>query len=122
LEKELRSFFSKHPGVPRAPMFPTLASVGTGGRHGLSGQFANIMTKAGIQGKKTQHAQGGHVLSNLSFHSLRHSFNSALANKGVPQELRQRLSGHASAEMNKLYTHHEIETLRQAIALIPGVK
>ena len=59
--------------------------------------------------------------TSLTFHSLRHSFNSAMANAGVSQEVRQRLTGHASAEMNKLYTHHELAPLRAAISAIPGI-
>jgi integrase len=112
----------KKPGIGKTPMFPSLAGKGTGGKLGLSGRFAAIMEKAGIEGKITQHAKGGRALSNLSFHSLRHSFNSAMANAGVSQEIRQQLTGHASAEMNKLYTHHELEPLRAAIAAIPNVR
>jgi len=114
LERELL----KKPGVGKAFLFPSLAGKGTGGAHGLSGRFAAIMDKAGIERKIIQHANG-RALSNLSFHSLRHSFNSALANAGVSQEIRQKLTGHASAETNKLYTHHELVPLRSAIALIP---
>jgi integrase len=44
-----------------------------------------------------------------------------MANKGVSQELRQKLTGHASAEMNRAYTHHELEPLRAAIALLPSI-
>jgi integrase len=75
------------------------------------------MKKAGIEGKRIE-ASGGRTLSSLSFHSLRHSFNSAMANAGVAQEIRQKLTGHSSAEMNKRYTHHELEPLRAAIGLI----
>jgi hypothetical protein len=50
---------------------------------------------------------------------LRHSFISALANSGVSSELRRRLSGHASEEMHAVYTHHELETIRQAVSAIP---
>jgi integrase len=103
-------------------MFPALAGKNTGGRFGLSGRFAAVMEKAGIEGKITQHAKGGRALSNLSFHSLRHSFNSAMANGGVSQEIRQKLTGHASAETNKLYTHHELEALRAAVSTLPAVK
>ncbi len=59
--------------------------------------------------------------ASLTFHSLRHSFNSAMANAGVSQEIRMKLTGHSSAEMNKGYTHHELEPLRAAIAVIPGI-
>jgi len=53
---------------------------------------------------------------------LRHSFNSAMANAGVSQEIRQQLTGHASSETNKIYTHHEIATLRAAVEKLPDVK
>jgi integrase len=121
LHSELKRELLKRPAIGKAFLFPSLAGKGTGGKHGLSGQFAAIMRKAGVKGKITQHAKGGRALSNLSFHSLRHSFNSALANAGVSQEIRQKLTGHASAEMNKLYTHHELEPLRAAIATLPTV-
>jgi integrase len=77
------------------------------------------MERAGIAPKIT--TKGLRARSSLSFHSLRHSFNSAMANAGVSQEIRQKLTGHASAEVNKLYTHHELEPLRAAIATLPAI-
>jgi integrase len=77
------------------------------------------MEGAGIDGRITR--KGLRSRTSLSFHSLRHSFNSAMANAGVSQEVRQKLTGHASAEMNTVYTHHELEPLRVAIAAIPGI-
>jgi hypothetical protein len=44
-----------------------------------------------------------------------------MANAGVSQEVRMRLTGHMSAEMNRGYTHHELAPLRAAIAQIPAV-
>jgi hypothetical protein len=41
---------------------------------------------------------------------------------GVSQEIRVKLTGHVSAEMNKGYTHHELAPLRAAIGLIPAIK
>ena len=61
-------------------------------------------------------------MSALSFHSLRHSFTSALANVGVAQELRMALTGHRSRDMHQHYTHLELERLRDAIALLPRIK
>jgi len=101
-------------------MFPSLAGKDTGGKHGLSRRFAAIMEKAKIEGKQTQ-ASGGRTLSSLSFHSLRHSFNSAMANAGISQEVQQKLTGHTSAETNKVYTHHELEALRSAVSVIPSI-
>ena len=117
LERELW----KGAGIGKATMFPELAGKGTGGRHGLSGRFAAIMEKAGIEAKRIQ-ASSGRRLSNLSFHSLRHSFNSVMANAGISQEIRQKLTGHTSAETNKVYTHHELEPLRTAVAAIPLIR
>jgi len=121
LHPELESHLLKLPGIGRAFVFPSLAGQGTGGKTGLSGQFATIMDKVGIQGKVTRHTAKGRANKSLSFHSLRHSFNSEMANAGVSQEIRQKLTGHASAEMNKTYTHHDIKTLRTAIDTMPGL-
>jgi integrase len=120
LHPQLEHVLLKNAGIGNAPMFPALVGRGTGGKHGLSGRFNAIMEKAGIEGKRTQ-ASGGRTLSSLSFHSLRHSFNSALANAGVSQEIRQKLTGHASAEMNAIYTHHELAPLRAAVEKLPAL-
>jgi integrase len=122
MHADLKRELFERPGIGKAFLFPSLAGKGTGGKHGLSGRFAAIMERAGIEGKITRHAEGGRATSNLSFHSLRHSFNSAMANAGVSQEIRQKLTGHASAEMNARYTHREMQPLRAAIAAIPSLK
>src|SRR6202035_5671576 len=95
---------------PKAPIFPELHKKPGSGKSGLSMAFKRIMARAGIDGGGLGERLGtaGRNLSALSFHSLRHSFNSALANSGVSQELRQKLTGHASVEMNRLYTHTEL--------------
>ena len=106
-------------GIAKAPVFPTLAGK-VGAR--LSDQFKRIMEHANIRGRILREANGeGRSQSALSFHSLRHSFNAALANAGVGVELRQELIGHSSLEMNRLYTHPDIEKKRQAVALIPTI-
>jgi hypothetical protein len=45
-----------------------------------------------------------------------------LANAGVSQEVRMRMTGHSTTEINAVYTHHEIGSLREAIELIPRLK
>ena len=109
-------------GIGKAPVFPTLTGKATGGAHGLSGRFTAIMEKAGVKGRLLRGADGkGRKTYSLTFHSLRHSFVSALANAGVAAELRQKLSGHADDRSHARYTHHEIETLRAAVAKVPAV-
>jgi hypothetical protein len=41
-----------------------------------------------------------------------------MANAGVSMELRQRLTGHPSADMNKIYTHHDDVVLRAAVSKV----
>jgi integrase len=79
------------------------------------------MRKARVHGEIVRHTANGRGNTTKSFHSLRHSFNSGLANAGVGRELRQLLTGHASEKMNELYTHREVEPLRAAIAVLPRV-
>jgi len=109
-------------GIAKAPVFPRLAGKSGAGKSGLSMQFKRIMERAKIKGRLLREANGaGRSQSSLSFHSLRHSFNSAMANAGVSSEVRQKLTGHASAKMNAQYTHHELEELRDAVSVIPSI-
>jgi integrase len=109
---------------PKAFLFPTLAGKSGAGKSGLSMSFRRIMERAGVSAGLAREAKGvaGRNLSSRSFHSLRHSFNSSLANSGVSQELRRKLTGHSSDSMNSVYTHLEAETLRGAVELLPHLK
>jgi integrase len=110
-------------GIGKAPVFPSLAGKSGGGKSGLSMAFKRIMERAGVQGRILRKRNGeGRTQSSLSFHSLRHSFNSELANADVSQEIRQKLTGHASPQMNEVYTHRELEPLRKAIAKLPRLR
>jgi integrase len=109
-------------GIGKAPVFPSLAGKSGSGKSGLSSQFGRIMERAGIEGRLLRHGTGaGRSYSSLSFHSLRHSFNSGLANAGVGVELRQELVGHASADMNKTYLHPDVEVMREAVLKLPVI-
>jgi integrase len=123
LHPELEEYLILHAGSdnPAAPVFPELFGKQGSGKTGLSMAFKRIMERAGIKTGLIREKQGaaGRNLSAHSYHSLRHSFNSALANAGVSQELRQKLTGHASEAMNTLYTHHELEVIRNAVQSLP---
>lgn len=113
----------KAPDDPKAPVFPSLYGRAGSGKSGLSESFKRIMGKAGIEIKKRLEAAGdsGRGRNDLSFHSLRHSFNSAMANAGVSQEIRQKLTGHRDSDMNKLYTHLDFPALAAAVDAVPSV-
>jgi integrase len=112
-------------GIGKAPVFPSLIGKSSGGeRSGLSTAFNKIMEQAGIKGRilrRRKKGSAGRTTTSLGFHALRHSFNSALANQGVSQEIRQRLTGHSDQAMNRKYTHHEIKVLRAAVDALPSV-
>ena len=109
-------------GAAEQPLCPTLAAASIGGRAGLSRKFKEILIEAGIENEQMrQGVKKGRSFSAYSFHSLRHTFNTVLMNRGVSQELRMRLSGHKSEEINARYSHAEIATLRAAVAKLPGV-
>jgi integrase len=110
-------------GTDAAPLFPALFTAKIGGQHGLSSQFITIMETAEIDrrtvregtkgGQRAQHAR--------SFHALRHSLTSTLANADVSEEIRRRITGHESAAVHSGYTHHERETLARAVEKMPSV-
>ena len=100
---------------------PSLAGKSTSGKSGLSGAFTRLMEKAGIDPERVD-GKGKRKFSAKTFHSLRHSFNSMLANSGVSQETRMKLIGHASEQINDQYTHIQMETLRRDIENLPSFK
>ena len=107
---------------PERPISPSLAGRGTGGDYGLSKLFQKIMQEAcvdtmRVDAKSVQKIEGkkARTFTRRSFHSIRHSYNSELANAQVPQEVRRKLIGHSGDEMNDIYTHLEKRVFRQAI-------
>jgi integrase len=105
---------------PEVFIMPHMAGLKPGGRHGLSEGFKRIMRKAGLDMEKVKSA-GVRQLSRRTFHALRHSFTSALANQGVAAELRMKLTGHKTEAAHRGYTHHELEKLRAAVEKIPSL-
>jgi integrase len=122
IHPELFDYFLSRsvPDDGRKPLFPHLYKLPGPGKSGLSMKFKRLMARAGIDDGVARHKKGGagRNVSRLSFHSLRHSFTSALANAGVPPELRQKLTGHADDKSHALYSHHEFEVLRGALSTL----
>jgi len=110
-------------GVPHAYVFPDLASKRGGGASGLSKQFRRLMEKAGIKGRLMRRAKGveGRNMSSLSFHSLRHTCATMQAAQGVPEELRMVHLGHSTKAAHRIYTHREVEQLRQIADAVPSI-
>ena len=122
IHAQLEKHLHKLAGTDRPEKYlcPTLKDRDSGGAHGLSQRFKAIMRSAGID-PGTAKGQGSRQFSPLSFHSLRHSFTSHLANAGVSEELRMRLTGHKTRDVHQKYTHNELAVLKRAIEQLPTI-
>ena len=112
-------------GKPSDYLFPKLQPIGTGGNSGLSQSFRRILVNAGIVEElyqKKKEGSVGRTVSPYSFHSLRHSFKTELANKGVAADVRDVLSGHAKPSVAEAYVHRDTSVLMDAIKLLPDLK
>jgi integrase len=110
-------------GTDAEPLFPALFKIRVGGNQGLSAQFIAIMEAGEIDRRNVrQGTKGGQRAQHArSFHALRHSLTSTLANADVSEEIRRRITGHESAAVHSGYTHHERETLARAVEKMPSV-
>jgi integrase len=105
------------------PLCPSLAKRKVSGKYGLSIQFHKIISEAEIK-QETVEAGGeaGHDFNKYTFHSLRHSFVSELANAGIAPDVRQMLAGHSDERSHAVYTHTKMDALRRAIGILPPLK
>lgn len=96
---------------------PSLAGVPSGSPTGLSMQFSEILNAAGVDREVRAKKEGskGQTWTNKTFHSFRHTTNSLLANAGVSDDVRRKLLGHASTQMNARYTHMQVATTAEAL-------
>jgi len=98
-------------------VFPDVASMHETSR---PKKFDRIMRDAGVP-KKVELPDK--QIGVRSFHSLRHSFNTFLARGGISQEVRMQITGHASEEVNNIYTHLGVDVIKRAIEQgIPTIK
>jgi integrase len=93
-------------------LFPTLAALDDSR---VSNGFKRLMKAAKVEAI-VELAPG--VTATRSMHSLRHSFASMLADAGVAEDVRRKLTGHASALVHARYSHHEA-ALTRAVAALP---
>lgn len=54
----------------------------------------------------------------IRIHDLRHTFNTWLAEGGVPEDIRARLVGHSTGRMQDRYTHMAVDHLREYVRII----
>ncbi len=79
---------------------------------------AGLMPKRSRQKRKSGR-DAGRAVSQVSFHSLRHTFVSMLKITGANQSTAKELAGHSSDQVNELYTHLPETALVDAISALP---
>lgn len=82
----------------------------------VSTTFSNLMKKAGVP--RNSVLAGGEKVKR-SFHSLRHTFTSILADAGIPAEIRMKLTGQKDSDVHAGYTHHDSKVLIDAVSKLP---
>ena len=96
----------------------------------LSNQFADILANAGLIEARSHKVEDEtkrkgrdtrRNVSEISFHSLRHTAVSLLKTAGVSSAVAEDLVGHDSAEMNRHYTHIEAPAKRAAVDKLPVI-
>ena len=120
LHPSLFDYLKKQP-IPINPatkVFPTLSKLTGAGRNGLSMKFTRIMKDAGVSRGESKDT-GGKTIYERSFHSLRHTLTSFLADSGVSPEVRMQILGHKSEDVHAIYTHLDNDTLKAAMGEVP---
>jgi integrase len=115
---------------PHQPLHPrAFASVEkSGGVKTLSRQFYELLADAGLATPKAHRQSddapgrdGLRELSQISFHSLRHTATSLMKNAGINAAVVMDIIGHESKAISEHYTHIDEDTKRRAIAKLPKI-
>jgi integrase len=116
---------------PHQPLHPrAIASVEKSGgiTNTLSRQFRELLADAGLATPKahrtTENApgrDGPRELSQISFHSLRHTATSLMKAAGINASVVMDIIGHESEAISAHYTRIDEDTKRQAIAKLPRI-
>ncbi len=107
---------------PSQPLFPTLSGLTSGSHGGLSNRFGRLMREAKIDAEPGDKKSGkGRQFNALSFHSMRHTFISNLANAGVSLDVRKKVVEQSSDEIHQRYTHLDVSVQKQAIEQMDSV-
>ncbi len=105
---------------PNGFVFPEIAALAKTTR---SNQFRAKLSKVGLARpvKAKAGGKGRRAVSELSFHSLRHTTTSMLKSAGVADSIARAIVGHQSAAVSRAYTHLDMDTMRAAMEKMPTV-
>lgn len=101
--------------VTAGPVAPELNTLSNGA---INKRLLKVMDAAEIDREPVVAPGAKNIVYRKSFHSFRHTFISRLTNAGVDPEIRRKLAGHSSVDIHEIYTHHNLERLREAVTSI----
>jgi integrase len=92
----------------------------------LSGQFRELLVEAGLRPplphrKATTGRDAKRDLSDISFHSFRHTATSMMKNAGVSEAVVMDIIGHDSPAVSAMYTHIDSAAKRTALDAMPDL-
>lgn len=120
MSDRLLDYLEKLAGTPSAQhskfVCPKLAGIAIGGRAGLSSAFVNLMKTADVEAEHATAKDGRtRKFSRKTFHSLRHTFFTRMANNDIPPDHRAAVGGHANSKETSRYSHLSEAVLRKAV-------
>jgi integrase len=131
MAKPLADYLSALPSTddPAASVFPRFADMADKGVSSLSNAFAmevlipaKLMVPRNEKKKSTGVGRTGkRRVSEVTFHSLRHSFTTMLKATGASEALAQMIVGHDSAVVSRHYTHLSADDTADSISKLPDV-
>ncbi|MEO0793522.1 MAG: site-specific integrase [Verrucomicrobiota bacterium] len=99
-------------------LFPRLSEYKS--PHWVSAKFVDmILPEAGFETAQARREGGGRNVKPYSFHSLRHTLNTALNVAGATETDRMRIVGHESKVVSRGYTHAQLEHVSAVLARLP---
>jgi integrase len=107
---------------PNAYIFPNAAAHKL--TASLSNQFRGILVEAGLVEARDYSTKGSastREVSEISFHSLRHSAVTMLKASGLSDVFAREIVGHESVAVSRQYTHLSTDDLRKAMKRLPDV-
>lgn len=86
----------------------------------VTNRIQKVFRDCGIE-TQVEQGEGRKALTEVGFHSLRHTFVSLSANAGAPIAVVQAIVGHSNPAMTRHYFHEQESALVSAVAALPDL-
>lgn len=108
------------PALRKGAVLPETAAIYSKRSVTIIARIQRFFAKCGIK-TSSKDAETGRLLTDVGFHSLRHTFVSLSANAGTPLAVVQSIVGHSNPAMTQHYFHENKAALTAAVGALPDV-